>query len=116
MTDYNPLRDHDDTDKRVNPVVQLMANMINYLNVSLYEGQFTLQHEQSRRRLNEIYDTYATNIDPSIRVQPTLYDITEFYTNVNHLRNVTETDDQDYTHYMRSFIHHIHTYKIESQR
>lgn len=96
----------------VNPVIELMANMLNYLNVSLYEGQFTLNHEQSRRRLNEIYDAYATNIDPSIKAQPTLSDITEFYRNVKDLRNVTETDDPDYNHYMRSFCRHIRSYNI----
>jgi glutamate formiminotransferase len=26
-------------------IVQLMANIINYLNVSLYQGQFTYNHE-----------------------------------------------------------------------
>jgi hypothetical protein len=113
MTDYNQIQDHDVTD--VNPVIQLMANMINYLNVSLYEGQFTLTHEQSRRRLNEIYDTYATNNDPSIKVQPTLYDIKEFYKNVNHLRNVTETDDPDYNYYMRSFCRHIRRIQTQQQ-
>ncbi len=28
-------------------IVQLMANIINYLNVSLYQGQFTYNHERS---------------------------------------------------------------------
>jgi hypothetical protein len=78
-------------------VMELMANMINYLNVSLYEGQFTLKNEQSRRRLNEIYDAQSckSHSDPSIR------DIIEFYMNVKELRNVTDTDDSDYTRYMR---------------
>ena len=40
----------------VHPIVQTVANMMNYLSVSLYEGQFTLKHEQARTRLNELYD------------------------------------------------------------
>lgn len=83
-------------DSSLNEVVELMANMINYLNVSLYEAQFTLKHEQSRRRLNEIYDAYSlkTNECPTVSVS-------EFYMNVKELRSVTETDDPDYTRYMR---------------
>ena len=74
-----------------------MANMINYLNVSLYEAQFTLKHEQSRRRLNEIYDSYSLKTN----ARPIVSDITEFYMNVKELINVTDTDDPDYTRYMR---------------
>ena len=90
-------------DNNTNEVVELMANMINYLNVSLYEAQFTLKHEQSRRRLNEIYDAYSlkTNACPTVR------DISEFYMNVKELRSVTETDDPDYTRYMRLFRRYI---------
>jgi hypothetical protein len=39
----------------VHYIVQLMANIINYLNVSLYQGQFTYNHEQSFAQLNELY-------------------------------------------------------------
>jgi|LauGreDrversion4_2_1035121.scaffolds.fasta_scaffold3883961_1 hydrogenase maturation factor HypF (carbamoyltransferase family) len=85
------------TDSSLNEVLELMANMINYLNVSLYEAQFTLKHEQSRRRLNEIYDSYSLKTNEC----PTVIDITEFYMNVKELINVTDTDDPDYTRYMR---------------
>lgn len=85
------------TDSSLNEVLELMANMINYLNVSLYEAQFTLKHEQSRRRLNEIYDSYSLKTN----ARPTVIDITEFYMNVKELINVTDTDDPDYTRYMR---------------
>jgi hypothetical protein len=100
----------DTMDGDVNPVVQLMANMLNYLNVSLYEGQFTLKDEQSRRRLNEIYDTYARNTELIIKHQPNLCDITEFYRNIKDLRNVTDTDDPDYNHYVRLLCHYIRSY------
>jgi hydrogenase maturation factor HypF (carbamoyltransferase family) len=85
------------TDSSLNEVLELMANMINYLNVSLYEAQFTLKHEQSRRRLNEIYDSYSLKTN----ARPIVSDITEFYMNVKELINVTDTDDPDYTRYMR---------------
>ena len=97
-------------DGNVNPVIELMANMLNYLNVSLYEGQFTLNHEQSRRRLNEIYD--IVSITPYIN--PNFNDVVDFYRNVKDLRSVTETDDPDYNHYMRLLYHYIRTYKIQT--
>lgn len=90
-------------DGNVNPVIELMANMLNYLNVSLYEGQFTLNHEQSRRRLNEIYD--IVSITPCIN--PSLNDVIDFYRNVKNLRSVTETDDPDYCSYMRELYQHV---------
>jgi hypothetical protein len=90
-------------DGNVNPVIELMANMLNYLNVSLYEGQFTLNHEQSRRRLNEIYD--IVSITPCIN--PSLNDVVDFYRNVKNLRSVTETDDPDYCSYMRELYQHV---------
>jgi len=96
-------------DNKPNEVIELMANVINYLNVSLYESQFTLKHEQSRRRLNEIYDMNAiktnawvlSNPDPGVHV------ITEFYMNVKELRSVTETDDPDYVRYIRALQYYI---------
>jgi hypothetical protein len=94
------------TDSSLNEVLELMANMINYLNVSLYEAQFTLKHEQSRRRLNEIYDSYSLKTN----ARPTVSDITEFYMNVKELINVTDTDDPDYTRYMRLLRRYIRLY------
>ena len=41
------------------PIVSLMACMMNYLNVSLYEGLFTYNHEQARATLNDIYDSVS---------------------------------------------------------
>ena len=40
-----------------NEIVILMANMINYLNVSFYESLFTYNHEQARAELNTIYQS-----------------------------------------------------------
>lgn len=89
----------------VHPIVQTVANMMNYLSVSLYEGQFTLKHEQARTRLNELYDYISKT--PS--AAPSLSHSSEFYYNVNELRNVTETDYPDYHVYMRKLKKYIFT-------
>jgi hypothetical protein len=87
----------------VHRIVQLFANMMNYLNVSFYEGRFTYNHEQARVRLNNIYDSVSKS--PSLA--PSMEDIVDFYRNVNDLKNVTETDDQDYASYMRELYQHV---------
>jgi hypothetical protein len=88
----------DDNQDIVKPdnIVQIMANMINYLNVSLYESQFVYVHEQARAKLNEIYD--YVSITPY--KTPSREDINNFYNNVKYLTNVTDTDDPNYYRYM----------------
>jgi hypothetical protein len=81
----------------VHKIVTTMANMINYLNVSLYEGQFTYKHEQARAKINAIYDA----VSKMQFLAPSLHDSSEFYNNVKCLHNVTDTDDPDYYLYMR---------------
>jgi hypothetical protein len=87
----------------VNNIVQLMANFINYLNVSLYEGTFTYNHEQARTRLNEIY----VSVSKTPSLPPSLEDSIDFYQNVNYLTNVTYTDDPDYYTYKRNLKNYI---------
>ena len=94
----------------VNNIVQLMANFINYLNVSLYEGAFTHNHEQARAKLNEIYD-YVSKTPSS---PPSLEDSTDFYHNINYLTSVTYTDDPDYHTYKRNLKIYINTFKKNS--
>jgi hypothetical protein len=93
-----------------NIIVQLMANFINYLNVSLYEGTFTYNHEQARAKLNEIYDSVSRT--PSS--PPSLEDSIDFYHNVNYLTNVTYTDDPDYYTYKRNLKNYINVLKKNS--
>lgn len=81
----------------VHPAVTTMANMINYLTVSLYQGQFTYNHEQAWARLNENYDC----ISKTPTTAPSLENIQMFYDNVESLWFVTETDDPDYDRYIR---------------
>jgi len=84
-------------------IVQLMANIINYLNVSLYQGQFTYNHERSYAELNSLYD----NLSKTPHEAPSIKDITCFYNNLIYLKNVTETDDPDYHQYMNELKKYI---------
>ena len=85
------------------PVVETMAGVINYLTVSLYQGRFTYNHEQSWARLNEMYD----RISKTPTVAPPVSDIQEFYNHVIFLWRVTDTDDQDYHIYTRNLRRYI---------
>lgn len=80
-----------------NRCVQLMANVMNYLSVSLYEGSFKKCHEDALRCLNSIYDT----VSKSPQELPPYLMRTSFYDNFIFLSPVTDTDDPDYTLYKR---------------
>ena len=86
----------------VHYIVQLMANIINYLNVSLYQGQFTYNNEQSFAQLNELYE----KISKTPFTAPTIEDSICAYNNLIYLQNVTDTDDPDY----HSYIHNLKKY------
>ena len=87
----------------VNPAVTTMAHMINYLTVSLYQGQFKYNHEHAWGRLNAIYDS----VSKTPTTAPSLNTIQEFHDNVISLWFVTETDDPDYDRYVRQMRRHI---------
>ena len=87
----------------VNEVVQNMANLMNYLSVSLYESAFTKNHQDAYSVLQSIYDSVA--LRPSI--SPSLHDIKQFYDNVIYLGGVTYTDDPDYYTYKRGLRKYI---------
>ena len=74
-----------------------MANMINYLSASMYQGQFTHNHERAWARLNEIYTLISKSPDEAASKDL----VEEFRSCVASLENVTETDDGDYYNYMR---------------
>ena len=86
-----------DTPSVVHPIVQCMADFMNYFSVSLYEGEFTKNHEDSYATLHSIYD--SVSLRPS--TAPSLNDSQQFYSNVVCLANVTYTDDPDYYTYKR---------------
>lgn len=87
----------------VHHIVQLMANILNYLSVSLYQGQFTHNNECSYAELNSLYD----NLSKTPHEAPSIIDITCFYDNLLYLKNVTDTDDPDYNIYMNEFKKYI---------
>ena len=93
-----------------NEIVILMANMINYLNVSFYESLFTYNHEQARAELNAIYESVALKCTES----PSLYVIVNFYRNIFYLKSVTDTDDDTYHTYMRQLKSYIQKLKESS--
>lgn len=93
-----------------NEIVILMANMINYLNVSFYESLFTYNHEQARAELNAIYESVSLKCTES----PSLEDSNNFYRNLIYLKSVTDTDDGTYHTYMRQLKSYIQKLKESS--
>jgi hypothetical protein len=79
------------------PVIITMANMINYLSASMYQGLFTYTHERAWARLNEIY-TFISNTP---NAAPSIDIVEEFCSCVASLEKVIDTDDGDYYNYMR---------------
>jgi hypothetical protein len=84
-------------------VIKVMANIINYLSVSLYENEFTKNHEDSYAILHSIYDAVA--LTPS--KTPSFVDCENFYNNFVYLKNVTYTDDPDYYTFKRTLRKYI---------
>jgi hypothetical protein len=97
---------NNNTNNTNNEIVILMANMINYLNVSFYESLFTYNHEQARAELNAIYESVALK-------PPSLDDSVTFYRNVLYLKSVTDTDDSTYHVYMRQLKSYIQKLKMK---
>ena len=89
-------------------IVQLIANIINHLNVSLYQGQFTYNHEQSFAQFNELY----VKLSKIPFIAPSNEDITHAYNNLIYLQNVTDTDDPDYHYYMHNLKKYILNYNL----
>ena len=87
----------------VHEVVQIMANVMNYLSVSLYESQFTKNYEDSYTTLRTIYD----NVVLQPYAAPSLHDVKQFYENIVYLSSVTYTDDPDYYIYKRGLRKYI---------
>ena len=94
----------------IHETVALMANMINYLSVSLYEGLFTYNHEQARAELNTIYNSVSLKSNEP----PSLDDSLNFYRNLFYLKSVTDTDDITYHAYVRQLKAYIQNLKESS--
>jgi hypothetical protein len=87
------------TTTRVVPheMVVLIANLINYLNFSFYEAQFTQTHEEARANINSVYNAISSNPAKA----PTRKQCVSLYNEIRVLENVTYTDDPDYFTYKR---------------
>ena len=96
-----------DVSKYATEIIEIMTHIMNYLSVSLYENQFTKNHEDSYATLHSIYDSVAST--PS--KPPSLLDCESFYSNITYLANVTYTDDPDYYTFKRSLRKYIITLK-----
>ena len=88
---------------KVDPIVQIMANFMNYLSVSLYESEFTKNHQDSYAILQSIYNSIS--LTPS--TPPALIDCEQFYSNIVYLANVIYTDDPDYYTFKRGLRKYI---------
>jgi len=91
----------------VHEIIQTMTHMMNYLSVSLYETNFTKNHQDSYDTLTTIYNSVAS----SPCSPPKVIDVEQFYNNIVYLGNVTYTDDPDYYRYkinLRKYITKIH--------
>ena len=97
------------TEKPLHEVIETMTHIMNYLSVSLYESQFTKNHEDAYSVLRTIYDSVA--LHPS--VAPSLKDVAQFYENIVYLGSVTYTEDPDYYTYKRKLRKYFININIE---
>jgi hypothetical protein len=95
MQNIQKNQENNTNEPEVHEVIQTMTNFMNYLAVSLYETQFTKNHEDSYATLKSIYEfvTAQPSVPPSHR------DVKQFYDNIVYLGNVTYTEDPDYYKY-----------------
>lgn len=88
----NSLENNEPTHDDVNETVAIMATIMNYLSVSMYEGSFKQCHQDALSVLNSIYDAVSKTPSGS----PSVVDGMAFYDNLVFLSSVTDTDDPDY--------------------
>lgn len=89
-------------------MVVMITNLINYLNFSFYEAQFTQAHEEARSSINAVYNAISSNPAKA----PTRKQCVTLYTDIRILENVTYTNDPDYfayKRYLRKYIAELET-------
>lgn len=100
-----------ETDTDTNPVVVvhevvlLMASIMNYLSVSLYEGSFQQRHQEALSDLNTVYNEISKNPQDA----PSSENAVLFYNNFAYLSKVMDTDDPDYSRFRKSLFKYINT-------
>ena len=87
----------------VHEVVLLMASIMNYLGVSLYEGLFQQRHQEALSELNTIYNAISKNPQD----EPSSEDAVLFYNNFVYLSKVMDTDDPDYSRFRKRLFNYI---------
>lgn len=88
----------------VHDVIKLMASMMNYLSVSLYEGSFKQCHQEALAILNSVYN----NVSKTPSMAPLMDDAVLFYNNFVFLSKVMDTDDPDYGMFRRKLFNYIY--------
>ena len=66
-----------------------MATILNYMNVSTYEGQMTLQHKEFRHNIDQVYKQCCNSKNI------TNADCQCIYTNLKALEPILMTEDED---------------------
>jgi hypothetical protein len=94
----------------VHEVVLLMASIMNYLSVSLYEGLFQQRHQEALSELNTIYNEISKNPQNA----PSFKDAVLFYNNFVYLSKVMDTDDPDYSRFRKSLYRYINANIIKN--
>ena len=94
----------------VHEVVLLMASIMNYLSVSLYEGLFQQRHQEALSELNTIYNAISKNPQDA----PSSEDAVLFYNNFVYLSKVMDTDDPDYSRFRKSLYRYINANIIKN--
>ena len=74
-------------------VMSAMATLLNYMNVSTYEGQMTMKHKEFRHNIDQVYEQCCNS------KKITNADCQCFYSNLKSLEPVMmiEDEDQEYT-------------------
>jgi len=93
----------------VHEIVRLMASMMNYLSVSLYEGMFQQRHQEALSELNAIYNEISKNPQDA----PSSDNAVLFYNNFAFLSKVMDTDDPDYSRFRKSLFRYINPTTID---
>jgi len=70
-------------------VMSAMTTIINYMNVSTYEGQMTLQHKEFRHNIDQVYEQCCN----SKKITNT--DCKCFHSNLKALEPIMMTEDED---------------------
>ncbi len=92
------------------PAMSAMATILNYMNVSTYDGQMTLQHKEFRHNMDQVYEKCCNSKNI------TNADCQCFYYNLKALEPIMMTEDehQEYTRFHNELIKCFRAIKREA--